>query len=111
MSLNHYVTPIKLILVTLVLFFCIICALETPSHTNCRSGIAARLVDRLGLAQRGHIKTVEPTFAHDTTIVLLGGGTDKDDTEITPKKDSMVRIAATAMLYRQCCETGAPTAA
>lgn len=61
----------------------------------------------LDLAQRGYDHTVAPAFGHETTIVLMGGGTDRSGTGLVPKHDSMQRIAATAALYRQCRDTGA----
>ncbi|VXC11509.1 conserved hypothetical protein [Burkholderia sp. 8Y] len=61
----------------------------------------------LDIAQRGYEKTIMPSFAPKTTIVLMGGGTDRRHGELVPKRDSMPRIAAAARLYRQCRESGA----
>lgn len=61
----------------------------------------------LDLAQRGYDQTATPAFAPRTTIVLMGGGTDRRGAELVPKADSMQRIAATAALYRRCREAGA----
>ena len=61
----------------------------------------------LDLAQSGYGRTTTPAFAPRTTIVLMGGGTDRDGAGLVPKADSMQRIAATAALYRQCREAGA----
>ncbi len=62
----------------------------------------------MNLAQYGYVQTTtEPVFAPDTTIVLLGGGTDKTDDGLVPKADSMARIASTATLYKQCRASGA----
>lgn len=61
----------------------------------------------LDLAQRGYVHTAAPTFSPTTTIVLMGGGTDRKGSELVPKADSMERIAATATLYRQCRESAA----
>ncbi|SAL02535.1 YdcF family protein [Caballeronia ptereochthonis] len=61
----------------------------------------------LDLAQSGYRHTVAPAFGPRTTIVLMGGGTDRRGTGLVPKSDSMQRIAATAALYRQCREAGA----
>lgn len=61
----------------------------------------------LDLAQHGYVHTAAPTFSPATTIVLMGGGTDRKGSGLVPKSDSMARIAATASLYRQCRETGA----
>ncbi|MDR5878298.1 YdcF family protein [Caballeronia sp. LZ032] len=58
----------------------------------------------LAVAQRGYTRTAAPDFAPDTIIVLMGGGTDRSDTGLVPKPDSMQRIAATAALYRECRE-------
>ncbi|SAL73553.1 hypothetical protein AWB68_04439 [Caballeronia choica] len=62
----------------------------------------------LDLVQRGFDHTIQPDFAPRTTIVILGGGTDRDrDARLVPKRDSIVRIDATAELYRECRRTGA----
>ncbi len=52
----------------------------------------------LGLAQNGYLESREPQFRPDTTIVLMGGGTNKTDSGLVPKRDSMARIAVTATL-------------
>ncbi len=56
----------------------------------------------LGLAQNGYLESRAPQFGPDTTIVLMGGGTDKTDSGLVPKRDSMARVAVTATLYKQC---------
>ncbi|WP_232519169.1 YdcF family protein [Caballeronia insecticola] len=61
----------------------------------------------LDIAQRGYGDTVAPVFGPETTIVLLGGGTDRSASGLVPKRDSMQRIAATAALYRRCRDSGA----
>ncbi|WP_244815818.1 YdcF family protein [Caballeronia sp. Lep1P3] len=61
----------------------------------------------LGLAQRGYEQTIPPSFAPRTAIILMGGGTDRRQGTLVPKHDSMTRIAAVALLYRQCRDAGA----
>jgi uncharacterized SAM-binding protein YcdF (DUF218 family) len=63
-------------------------------------------VPLLNLAQQGFLQTSAPTFGPDTTIVLMGGGTDRTDQGLIPKRDSMARIAATATLFKQCRAAG-----
>jgi uncharacterized SAM-binding protein YcdF (DUF218 family) len=63
--------------------------------------IATPLLD---LAQRDFMRTDAPSFGAKTTIVLMGGGTDRTDAGLVPKPDSMQRIAATAALYRACIQ-------
>jgi uncharacterized SAM-binding protein YcdF (DUF218 family) len=66
--------------------------------------LTQRLLD---VAQDGYLAVSEPHFTPDTTLVLLGGGTDREDSGLVPKQDSMARIAVTARLYAQCKQTGA----
>jgi len=61
----------------------------------------------LDLAQHGYRQTDMPAFAPNTTIVLMGGGTDRSGPELVPKHNAIRRIAAVATLYRQCRQTGA----
>ncbi len=61
----------------------------------------------LRIAQHGYAETLPPSFAPRTTIVLMGGGTDRRHGQLVPKSDSMPRIAAAARVYRQCRATGA----
>jgi uncharacterized SAM-binding protein YcdF (DUF218 family) len=63
----------------------------------------------LDFAQRGYVQTIHPSFAPNTTIVLMGGGTDRSNTGLIPKKDSMKRIAAAAEVYKECRAAGEPT--
>lgn len=56
----------------------------------------------LAVAQHGYVRSAAPSFGPDTFIVLMGGGTDRSDTGLVPKPDSMQRIAAAAALYREC---------
>jgi uncharacterized SAM-binding protein YcdF (DUF218 family) len=62
----------------------------------------------LDFVQRGYDRPLVPEFAPHTTIVLLGGGTDRHgDAGLVPKRDSIQRIRAAAELYRACRDTGA----
>jgi uncharacterized SAM-binding protein YcdF (DUF218 family) len=63
----------------------------------------------LDYAQRGFVQTKHPNFAPNTTIILMGGGTDRTETGLVPKKDSMARIAATATVYKECRAAGKAT--
>jgi uncharacterized SAM-binding protein YcdF (DUF218 family) len=115
-STNPYVTPIKLVLITLLLLFFAFFALWRRRRAQiavalvlliwaCGTGwFATPLLD---LAQRGFLQTKDPAFAPVTTIVLMGGGTDESDSGLVPKPDSMARIAATATLFKQCQASGA----
>jgi uncharacterized SAM-binding protein YcdF (DUF218 family) len=64
----------------------------------------------LHVAQRGFEETSDPRnmhFASRTIFVLLGGGTRYDDHKhLVPKRDALIRIAATADLYRECRRAG-----
>ncbi|WP_061164311.1 YdcF family protein [Caballeronia temeraria] len=61
----------------------------------------------LDLAQHGYRHTDVPSFAPQTTIVLMGGGTQPTDSGLVPKYGAMRRIDAAGMLYRECRETSA----
>jgi uncharacterized SAM-binding protein YcdF (DUF218 family) len=61
----------------------------------------------LDLAQHGYRHTDVPSFTPQTTIVLMGGGTDRSDSGLVPKPNAMRRIAAVGALYRDCRESGA----
>jgi uncharacterized SAM-binding protein YcdF (DUF218 family) len=62
----------------------------------------------LDFAQRGFDRINQPTFAPKTIIVLMGNGTNRTrDHKLEPKFDGIVRIEATASLYKQCKATGA----
>lgn len=116
MSLNQYVTPIKLVLFTLLLLFFALFALWRRRRVQivivvgllawaCGTGWFAKPM--LDLAQHGFDQTIPPTFAPKTVFVLMGGGTDRDGSTLVPKPDSMARIAAVSSLYRQCKASGA----
>lgn len=62
--------------------------------------LAAPLVD---WAQQGTHDVARATFAPRTMMIMLGTGTEHDDTGLLiPKPDAMARIAKTADLYAQC---------
>ncbi len=116
MSSNQYVTPIKLVLFTLLLLFFALFALWRRRRVQiavltvilawaCGSGWFAGPL--LNLAQQGFDQTITPDFAPKTDIVLMGGGTDREGTGLIPKADSIPRIAAAAKLYRECRASGA----
>jgi uncharacterized SAM-binding protein YcdF (DUF218 family) len=115
-STNPYVTPIKLVLITLLLLFFALFALWRRRRVQ----IAVVIVliawafgagwfanPLLKLAQHGYDGVSEPDFAARTTIVMMGGGTDREDSRLVPKPDVIPRISATASLYRQCRASGA----
>jgi uncharacterized SAM-binding protein YcdF (DUF218 family) len=116
-ALNQYVTPIKLVLFTLLLLFFALFALWRRRRAQIAIVVMA-LAWAIGagwfanplldLAQRGYVHTSLPAFAPNTTIVLMGGGTARYRSgALKPKSDARPRITAVAMLYRQCRETGA----
>ena len=110
------VTPIKLILLTLLLLFFAAFVLLRSARTLI--GAAAILLfwalgagwlaqPLLDLAQRGAPsggQTVAPaTFAPHTAIVLLGTGTIHNrEGKLVPPKDAFARIVASADLYARC---------
>jgi uncharacterized SAM-binding protein YcdF (DUF218 family) len=62
----------------------------------------------LAWAQWGTQSVAPPTYAARTVIVMLGGGTDYDDShKLVPKHDALVRIATSAGIYSACKRTGA----
>ncbi|SAL02747.1 hypothetical protein AWB77_06616 [Caballeronia fortuita] len=61
----------------------------------------------LDLAQHGYRHTDVPSFAPQTSIVLMGGGTYRSESGLVPRANAMRRIDAVGMLYRECRETGA----
>ncbi|SAK91634.1 hypothetical protein AWB82_06497 [Caballeronia glebae] len=61
----------------------------------------------LDLAQHGYRHTDVPSFAPQTTIVLMGGGTRRGESGLVPQFNAVRRIAAVGMLYRECRDTGA----
>jgi uncharacterized SAM-binding protein YcdF (DUF218 family) len=111
-----YVTPIKLILFTLLLLFFAAFMLLRSARTLIGAitiavfwGIAAGwLADPLlALAQPEAPpggRTVAPaTYAPRTAIVMLGSGTFYDhDGKLVPPKDALARIAVSAELYGRC---------
>jgi uncharacterized SAM-binding protein YcdF (DUF218 family) len=114
--LNQYVTPIKLVLITLLLLFFALFALWRRRRLQIAFvvlllawafGTGWLTRPMLDAAQHGYLSSAEPRFAPDTTLVILGGGTDREDEGLVPKRDAKARIAATARLYGQCKRTGA----
>jgi uncharacterized SAM-binding protein YcdF (DUF218 family) len=62
----------------------------------------------LAWAQWGTQSVAPPAYAARTVIVMLGGGTDYDDShKLVPKHDALVRIATSADIYSACKRTGA----
>ncbi|SAL20471.1 hypothetical protein AWB65_01022 [Caballeronia humi] len=117
LSRKLYVTPIKLVLFTLLLLFfalfvvwrrkrrviAIVCFLLFWSL-----GAGWTSSPILDYVQYGFDRSMQPDFAPRTIIVLLGGGTDRDrESRLVPKRDSIQRIDAAAELYRECRRTGA----
>jgi len=116
LSLNQYVTPIKLVLFTLLLLFFALLALW-PRRRKQIAIVGLLLAWGFGtgwfarplfaLAQYGYEKTIPPAFAPKTTIVLMGGGTSRSDAGLVPKRAAMPRIDAAAQVYRECRAKGA----
>lgn len=116
MPSNQYVTPIKLVLFTLLLLFFALFALWRRRRTQIAIAVAAfawaigagwLATPLLDLAQHGYRHTDVPSFAPQTTMVLMGGGTARSDAGLVPQFNAMRRIAAIGKLYRECRETGA----
>ncbi|SAL53899.1 hypothetical protein AWB73_05831 [Caballeronia turbans] len=116
MSSNQYVTPIKLVLFTLLLLFFALFALWRRRRFQIAIIVAALAwavgsgwlaTPLLDLAQHGYRHTDVPTFAPRTTMVLMGGGTARSEGGLVPQFNAMRRIDAIGMLYRECRETGA----
>lgn len=117
LSRKPYVTPIKLVLFTLLLLFFALFALWRRKRAVIAIiccivfwALGAGWLSRpaLDFVQRGYEQVLAPAFAPRTTIVLLGGGTDRHgDSRLVPKRDSILRIRVTAELYRACRDSGA----
>ena len=116
LSSNQYVTPIKLVLFTLLLLFFALFALWRRRRAQiailvagCAWAVGAGWLGTplLDLVQGGYRHTAVPEFTPKTTIVLMGAGTDQSDDGLVPKPEAMPRIAAATMLYRDCRDTGA----
>jgi uncharacterized SAM-binding protein YcdF (DUF218 family) len=116
LPLNQYVTPIKLVLFTLLLLFFALFALWRRRRIQIAIIVAALAwaigagwfaTPLLDLAQHGYRHTDVPSFAPKTTIVLMGGGTHRSEAGLVPKSNAVRRIDAVATLYRECRETGA----
>jgi uncharacterized SAM-binding protein YcdF (DUF218 family) len=111
---NHYVTPIKLILFTLLALF--LAAFLLVRRARAAIAIGAALLFWLlaaGWLAAPLMAQVQPpdatgthgspAFAPRTAIILLGGGTEYDQHNLLiPKRDARERIARTAQLYGQC---------
>jgi uncharacterized SAM-binding protein YcdF (DUF218 family) len=116
---NHYVTPIKLILFTLLALFLAAFLLMRRARTAIAIGavllfwllaagwLAAPLLARTQ-PPRATGSGFEVAFAPRTAIILLGGGTEYDDDgTLIPKRDARARIDKSAQLYAQCKRSGA----
>jgi uncharacterized SAM-binding protein YcdF (DUF218 family) len=105
-----------LVLFTLLLLFFALFALWRRRRTQIAIAVAAfawaigagwLATPLLDLAQHGYRHTDVPSFAPQTTMVLMGGGTARSDAGLVPQFNAMRRIAAIGKLYRECRETGA----
>ena len=112
-----YVTPFKLILFTLLALFFAAIVLKRRARVPLAL-IAVTLFwllaagwlsePLLAWAQWGTQSVAPPTYATRTVIVMLGGGTEYDDShKLVPRHDAMVRIATSADIYSACKRTGA----